>query len=492
MASTSSHSSPSAPDQLSGSARQPLSSLRLALKIAAILILTLLLLIPLSMVQGIVAERQRLQSQVEASIAESAAGEQQLVGPILVVPYQLRAEPPTPAMRGGLRSNELTLLKVIVPKTLHYDADIKVEPRQKGIYRALVYRQRATIKAQFVLPPGFGISAGNETKARHVVVGEPYIVVAVSDARGFVRVPALRWNGNMANVESGTRVPNWPSGVHARVAIQDVPFRADAPRGGDGSADPVSEHQLEMNVDLLGTRALRLAPLAEAMSAQVRADWPHPSFSGRWLPIEKTIRDDGFVARWEVNRLANTNVASFGDASLMPQRLPALERIDIGMVEPLSIYLLVERAIKYGVLFIALTFIAFFVFESLKGLAIHPLQYGFVGLALCVFFLLLLSLSEHLPFARAYVVATCGCVGIIGYYLAAVLRSTRRAIGFVVGMLVLFTVLFAVLQAEDLALLMGSVLVFVSLAAVMVATRRVDWYAISASGKDVPADRREA
>ena len=483
--------SSASPNHRSEIEHQPLSSLRLALKIAAILILSLLLLIPLAMVQGIVAERQRLQGQVEASIAESAAGEQQLVGPILVVPYQLRAEPPAPAMRGGLRSNEPTLLKVIVPKTLHYDADIKVEPRQKGIYRALVYRQRATIKAKFALPAGLGISGGSEASARHVVIGEPYLTVAVSDARGFVRVPEMLWNGRALSVEAGTRVPAWASGVHAHVASQDMPIRGEALRGAALVADAVDEHVLEMKVDLMGTRALHLAPLAGAMTAQIRADWPHPSFSGRWLPIEKTIRDDGFVARWEVNRLANTNVASFGDASLMPQRLPALERIDIGMVEPLSVYLLVERAIKYGVLFIALTFVAFFVFESLKELAIHPLQYGFVGLALCVFFLLLLSLSEHLSFARAYVIATGGCLAIIGYYLAAVLRSTRRAIGFVIGMSALFTVLYAVLQAEDLALLMGSVLVFVCLAAVMIATRRVDWYAIATRRTNAPAGRAQ-
>jgi inner membrane protein len=450
---------------------------QLATKVIMIMLLTLGLLVPLAMVQGVISERQRLQHQVEAAIAESAAGEQQLSGPVLVVPYQLRADPQEVETRRRAAAPEPTLMKVIVPTTLHHDGDTVVDPRQKGIYRALVFRHRAKMKAQFVLPPQFGIEAESDGRRRTLVLGEPFVVIAASDMRGFVRVPALRWNGTETRVQAGTRLPFWPSGVHALVPAIASPLL-------DASA-AASTHELEVDMELMGTRSLSFAPLAETTSIQLRADWPHPSFGGRWLPVEKSIRADGFSARWDVSRLANNNAALFSTGAPLPAKLPGLDRIEIGLVEPLSIYLQSERAVKYGVLFIALTFIAFFVFESLHGLhhglRIHPLQYGFVGLALCVFFLLLVSLSEHLSFGLAYAIATLACVAVIGYYVAAVLRSTRRAVAFAGGMLALFGVLYAVLQSEDLALLMGSLVVFVCLAVVMVLTRRVDWYALGST-----------
>jgi inner membrane protein len=155
-----------------------------------------------------------------------------------------------------------------------------------------------------------------------------------------------------------------------------------------------------------------------------------------------------------------------------------LEAFGVNFIEPVNIYLLAERATKYGLLFIALIFGGFFLFETLKQLRIHPLQYGLVGISIAVFFLLLISLTEHIPFALAYALAALGCTALLCVYLAAVLRGWSRAWRFGVKLALLFAVLYGLLLSEDNALLMGALLVFACLAAVMMLTRRIDWYAV--------------
>jgi inner membrane protein len=192
----------------------------------------------------------------------------------------------------------------------------------------------------------------------------------------------------------------------------------------------------------------------------MRADWPHPSFQGRFLPARHEITAEGFSAHWKVSRLAAR----------------AGELIVVALVEPVGLYQQLERASKYGFLFIGLTFAAFLLFELLRRLAIHPVQYALVGLALAMFFLLLTALSEHLDFAAAYGIATAACVGVVTAYLTCI--SARAAGAFGTALAALYGLLYALLRAEDYALLGGAIVLFTLLAAVMIGTRRVDWYAL--------------
>jgi inner membrane protein len=204
----------------------------------------------------------------------------------------------------------------------------------------------------------------------------------------------------------------------------------------------------------------------------MRSDWPHPSFAGRFLPLKHDIRPDGFTSEWKVSRYA------------APGTSPGHE-LSVGFVEPAGLYQRLERASKYGFLFIGLTFAAFMLCELLRRLAIHPIQYALVGLALAVFFLLLVALSEHIAFAIAYAIATFACVGLITLYLSKVLGNIRIGLAFGSALAALYAMLYALVQAEDYALLGGALLLFALLAAVMTATRRVDWYALaSASPRD--------
>ncbi len=222
------------------------------------------------------------------------------------------------------------------------------------------------------------------------------------------------------------------------------------------------------NLEIAGAEAFSLAPIGADASVAMRSVWPHPSFTGRFLPVQHAIGADGFTARWTVSRYAAPDAW-------------AMQALAVSFVEPASLYQKLARAYKYGFLFIGLTFAAFLLFELLRRLAIHPIQYALVGLALAIFFLLLTALSEYIPFATAYALAASACVGLITAYLAHILRSLRAALAFGAALGALYAMLYALLQAEDYSLLGGALLLFALLAGAMIATRRIDWYGLTSS-----------
>ena len=260
-------------------------------------------------------------------------------------------------------------------------------------------------------------------------------------------------------------------GVHADIGLLD--------------SREARRYEAVVGLDVAGTSSLSVAPVGKNTVVQLRASWPHPNFGGRFLPQTKQIDDNGFSARWEVSHLASKNGA------LLKQGLgerQTLEAFDVAFIEPVNIYQQAERAVKYGILFVVLTFAAFFLFETLKNLRIHPLQYALVGLALAVFFLLLVSLSEHIAFLHAYVAAGTACVLLIGYYVAHILGSWQRGLAFGAKLTLLYAVLYGLLLSEDNALMLGSVLLFAALAAFMVITRNIDWYQLGRKDGPLPAE----
>lgn len=226
-----------------------------------------------------------------------------------------------------------------------------------------------------------------------------------------------------------------------------------------------------------GRQTLAVAPLGSNTTVAMRSDWAHPSFAGRFLPLKHEITNEGFSAEWKVSQYASPGTAVGNELA-------------VSFIEPAGLYQQLERASKYGFLFIGLTFAAFLLFELLRRFAIHPIQYALVGLALAMFFLLLTALSEHIAFTHAYAVATGACVGLISGYLMRVLRSVPLALAFGAALTALYAMLYALLKAEDYSLLGGSLLLFGLLAVVMVATRRIDWYALN--GNRSPSGPQQA
>jgi inner membrane protein len=424
--------------------------------------LALVLMIPLVMIQGTVSERQSLRNGVIADIARSATGAQKVMGPILVVPYRERIEHLKKNEQTGTTTVEIEFVDRFVtlpPERLQIAGGVTTQERYRGIHKALLYNSALAFKGSFTVPEQFGLA----DRQHRIQWGRPYLALGVADIRGIKAQPRLRWQGASRPFAPGARHGVVGSGIHA--PLDELPAAAGV-------------YEFAFELDLQGMERLEFVPVGRDTTVDLRSPWPHPSFVGRFLPETRTVTDKGFDARWRASHFS-TNVEQLLRECGGHECSALLETsLGVAFIEPVDIYLQAERAVKYGVLFVGLTFAAFFLFELFKQLAIHPIQYGLVGIALAIFYLLLLSMSEHMSFGLSYVCAATACVGLLGFYAAYVLKSVRRAMGFAGLLGTLYGVLYVLLQLEDLALLMGSLLLFAILAAVMVLTRKVDWYQI--------------
>jgi inner membrane protein len=292
-----------------------------------------------------------------------------------------------------------------------------------------------------------------------------FLSVGISDIRGIENDLKLHLNGAELPFAAGSADHLLANGVHAPLP----------------NLDSVNGQRLDFAfaLKLQGTEQLAVTPVGRETLVLLHSDWPHPSFVGAFLPVQREVSDKGFKATWQTSFFA-TNFAEALDSCVSDKNCQAFNgrKFGVSFVDPVDQYLKTDRAIKYALLFMALTFAGFLLFEVLKRLAVHPLQYGLVGLALALFCLLLLSLSEHLPCATTYAIAAVACVSLLGVYLAAVLHSALRGLGFAAALAALYGMLYGLLRAEDFALLMGSLLVFGLLAGVMLLTRKLDWYGV--------------
>ena len=452
----------------------------LLFKIAAIIALIVALLVPQSMIEYQIYQRSARQADVLRDVAASSAGAQQVTGPVLVVPWQecevvkeWDYEKKKYVDSCRYQARELRFF----PDDLAIEASADVEARRRGIYRAQLYGMRAKVKATYTLPAGLGI----EVDRARVTLGRPVLALGISDVRGLRENPVLRGAGEDRRFQPGPVSKALGAGIHAPLDPLDI---AQAHR-----------FEVAFDLDLQGMESLRVVPLGGTTRMTLSSPWPHPSFGGRFLPRTHAIAEDGFKAEWKVSSLATAareqlrppvqkaegspGAPAIGHPAGSPH-LPGVDAFAVTFIEPVNVYLLAERAVKYGLLFVVLTFGAFFVFELLKGLAIHPVQYGLVGLALAIFFQLLISLSEHLPFWQAYVLSTAACIGLIGFYLAHVLKRAVRGVAFGGLLSLLYGMVYVVLRSEDSALLMGSCVLFGALALAMVLTRNIDWYRVGA------------
>jgi inner membrane protein len=434
--------------------------MRLAFKFFVVVLLMLGLLVPLSLIRGVIADRQANRLVALETVAGSYAGRQSVLGPVLVVPYveQVEVEEDGPnGVRKVMHDREGQW--TFFPDTLAVDGRMVPDVRELGLYRIPVYelqmQSRATLRAQI---PADG--------ARPRRIGQPWLSVGVSDVRGFTGTQRMSIDGRVVPLSAGFGSRD-VAGLHARL---------DAPRAGETLAFDV-----RFDANIGGTESLSLVPIARENRFTLTSPWPDPSFGGSFLPRTRKIGPDGFTATWTISSLATNAQAQYrgraGDPKLL-QAAGGIDAIAVELFESVGDISLADRATKYGILFVLLTFVGFFMFELIKQLPIHPIQYGLVGLALAIFFLLLVSLSEHIRFGLAYLVAAVACIGLLGVYLSAVLHSVARGVGFAGMLATLYAALYGLLVSEDNALVLGSGLLFVVLATIMIVTRKVDWYAL--------------
>ncbi|MFK8031737.1 MAG: cell envelope integrity protein CreD [Gammaproteobacteria bacterium] len=446
---------------------------KLYTKVGLIIVLALLLMIPLGMISVVVYERSDYRNQVVNEIERTWTGTQTVAGPVLSIPYwidvtETKVNKKTDARESYTKRHMRTLYHVAQNLTITSHAE--TQTRSRGIYSVPVYTSTHRIVGEF----DFSELKLIETQTPGFVSwGQPELSLLVSDIRGISGTPTLKWNRKDYSFVAGSAVPNFNAGVHADVTIPK-----------DTARVPV-----ELTLDLRGSQELSFIPLAEDLTARVSSTWPHPKFDGQFLPADRDIDADGFTANWRMSSFATDARSKLVDCA-KGRECHGVNQLSFGVkfFEPVDIYVKVTRAIKYGALFIVLTFVAFFLTETLTRSRLHPLQYALVGLSLAVFYLLLVSLSEHLSFATAYVVATLACAGLIGVYLKGALGQNRLAITFTVGIGLLYAMLFSILRSEDFALLMGSLLLFAMLALVMILTRQIDWYAFGSGNTSEEAE----
>lgn len=433
-------------------------------KILGILTLTLLMTWAMSYVNSIILERQMRQTEVKDQIARNSAGEQTMTGPVLVVPYV--EEYPEKIGEGKdeqiiMRSDTGNLY--LLPEELQLTGAFSNEYKKLGIYKALMYQLGGSIKGHFKLPAQLNLHSEHE---QGVIRLKPaYLSMGISDARGIAGKPTLSWAHQTINFSQGSQLSALGNGIHADLGAIDVSTEQSI--------------TFEIKLNLRGMETFNFVPIAENNTIALNSDWQHPHFNGSFLPDAATqqIDEHGFSAKWAISSLSSSNHASLINR-LHGEKEASLESLSVGFVEPINVYSQADRATKYGLLFISLTFAGFFIFEILKQLRIHPAQYTLVGLAMALFYLLLVSLAEHISFALAYASASLACVSLLAYYLSHVLKSTANGLFFASLLTALYGALYAILASEDNALLMGSLLVFGLLAVTMVVTRKIDWYQI--------------
>lgn len=432
----------------------------LFIKALLVFLVTMILATGLSQIDYLVKERAGRRDQVVADIAAATARDQTLIGPVLVMPFTriVKTQKPSEKEEGKFIEIEKRFSgnHYLLPTELDLQANLNSEQIQRSLYHAVVFGAGIVIKGRFA-------STGELLKAEpneQISFGDPRLIVGISDPRGITRAPVLTWAGQRLEFQPGTAEGRMSNGIQA-------------PIKGLNPQEPWSA-EFELTLDLRGTQSFEVAPVGDMTHIDVRGNWPHPSFYGQFLPESRQVNDSGFSAAWSTTQLA-TNMPHQVNGYLRGEQ-SLRTTIGVRFVDPADSYTQTDRAIKYGFLFIGLTFIAFFLFEILKQLAIHPLQYGLAGAALVLFYLLLLSLSEHVSFGTAYAIATAGCVTLLIYYLSFVLGSLVWGLGFGVLIGAVFGVLYVLISLEDHALLTGSLTLFMFLALVMVLTRKIDWY----------------
>ncbi len=425
------------------------------LRLIGIGFLVLLLQIPVLLIDHLVGERRRTRQEAIEDIASKWGRGQEVFGPYLVVPYTYAAVEKNSETQAE-RFIERAAAAAFLPEDLRIAARLETEIRRRGIFEAPVYSAEIEIEGSFAAPD----FSPWKVEPERIDWQRAQLVFEISDVHAVQNRAALNWAGQELNFEPGTGL-----------------FAAELP--GFHASVPLAAESRELSfaaaVELRGSLMLRFAPLAKNTAAAVAADWADPSFQGAYLPAASTIGPNGFEAEWGIPHLGRNYPQSWSRTA----HGKAIRESAFGfdLLTPVDSYRQTERSLKYQLLFLGLTFLTIWLFETMGGARLHPIQYLLIGAAMCLFYLLELALAEHLGFPAAYGLASALVVGLVFFYASFALASRRRAVAAAGVLAGLYGCLYALLQIEDYALLAGALGLFLILAAVMYATRNVDWYA---------------
>jgi inner membrane protein len=446
-------------------------------KLFLAIIVAMVLTIPLFSIWLLVYDRQSQKQEATSSITAGWGAAQSMSGPLLVIPY--RANATETVVQNGesvTRTNQVTRELVLAPEGAELTTELMPQVRKRSIYEAVVYDARNSGRARFAFPADLSRTG---VELSQMDLGRAELRFGISDPRGLGANPRVSVDGNLVRLQPG----GGSSGGRGFFAWIDASGLATNPLGVD------------FTYDLRGNESLSLVPQAGDTRWTVRSSWPSPSFAGDFLPDGRNVGERGFDASYRIGNLAlgrslvstSDPGASDGPApSSKPDReadgsaganaaVPQAQTAQISLIQPVDLYSQVNRATKYGFLFIGFTFLALLMFDVIGGVHVSAVEYLLMGAALILFFVLLLAFAEVIGFPFAYVLASAAIAGLNTAYSAAVLASWRRA-AFIGGLLVgLYGVLYILLSLEAFSLLIGALLLFAALAGVMYATRRIDW-----------------
>ena len=436
----------------------------LMLKLVAVGILILILLIPTSMVSSLIQERKYSSESVINEVSGAWSDAQTIAGPILTIPYK---EYYTDE-KGAVFNN--TKYAHFLPDSLIISGNIQTSTRYRSIYQVVVYTSNLNVRGAFSTPN----FESWKIEPTNVLWDEAYLSVGISDMRGIQRAVNMRWQDTILAFSPGINVA-----MSTQQEKQYDSYNQKQVKFGGMSAylDLTSRtNALDFSFDLAlnGSRNIYFTPVGKQTEVTITSDWASPSFQGAFLPDSNRVTDGGFYAQWNVLHL-NRNYPQqtlesgydFNDS-----------HFGLDLLIPADYYQKSERSAKYGILFIALTFLIFFFVEVLNNKRIHPIQYILVGLGLILFFTLLLAFSEHIGFEWSYLISSAATIALIGVYIANIFKATSLTWITIMILAMLYGFIYLLLQLEDYALLLGSIGLFVILSIVMIYTRKIDWYKV--------------
>jgi inner membrane protein len=430
------------------------SKSKVLIKAGIIGILILLLLIPTYYVKDLIEEREARQKEAIAEVNQKWAGKQTITGPILAVPYNA-----TTADVNGKVTN-VKKYAYFLPDQLQVDAIANPQEKHRGIYKVMLYNAQVNMKGLFEKVNLSQLGIDPQT----VFWNEVFVRMSITDTRGLNDELQLKWNDSTLQFSpNAIGEQDGAGGLTARLPIQSI--------------EELNKISFESKLNVSGAEQLLFTPIGKTSKINVESTYPHPSFTGEVLPQSNLVKDSGFTASWISLAHKRSFPQEFRQNESPNGKTYNVESAAVGMnlIVPVNAYQKTLRSIKYAILCIALTFAAFFLIETINRKSVHPFQYGLIGLALILFYTLLLSFSEYIGFNPAYGIASLCTIGLIAWFVKGILSSTKLSIILSVVLMLVYSYVFSILQLQDYSLLLGSIGLFITLAVIMYFSRKLQW-----------------
>ena len=419
----------------------------ITLKLLMIGFLILILLIPANMIQSLISERGERRKEVVNEVTYKWGNPFELTGPVLTVPYKVYAE------QNG-KMNEFTEYAHFLPDGLTITGNIDPITRKRSIYKVILYNAELNVKGTFKKPDFAGLNINEQ----NVLWNDASITIGIPDMRGIKKNVEIKWNNENSVADPGVMYKQLvQSGLHSKVKIDSI----------------TQKYDFSFNLDVNGSESVRFIPLGKETSVALTSKWTSPSYNGAFLPTRYTLDKTGFTAKWNILYLNRNYPQQWTDSD---HHDLSESSFGVDLLLPVDHYQKSTRSAKYAVMFLFLTFLLFFIYELISKSRIHPVQYLLIGLALIIFYTLLVSLSEYLGFNLAYLIASLAIITLLSTFANSAIKKRNSGLIFGAFLALLYGFLFVLLQLEDYALLMGSIGLFIIIATALFGSRKIDWY----------------